>query len=77
MEGLKQVRIVKRGQSEQPEAQAQTKEDAREGGRKTKDIVSGWVREHVRRTDEFRYNYARLLRDSGFVFPRSCGKESV
>jgi hypothetical protein len=79
MAGLRQVRVVKRGQSVEPEATARGEAESRgrDGGRVTKDIVSGWVREHVRRTEEFRHNYARLLRDSGFVFPRTCGKESV
>jgi hypothetical protein len=79
MAGLRRVRVVKRGQSVESQAQAGGEDEprGRDGGRVTKDIVSGWVREHVRRTEEFRHNYARLLRDSGFVFPRSCGKESV
>jgi len=79
MAGLRQVRVVKRGQSVEPEAtnRGEAESHVRDGGRVTKDIVSGWVREHVRLTEEFRHNYARLLRDSGFVFPRSCGKESV
>ena len=74
MKGLERVRVVKRGQTEQSQP-ARAEEDG--GGRETKDVVSGWVREHVRRSEEFRSNYARLLRDSGFVFPRSCGKESA
>ena len=79
MAGLKQVRIVKRGQSVETQAAAQggAESRGRDKGRAPRDVVSGWVREHVRRTEEFRHNYARLLRDSGFVFPRSCGKESA
>jgi hypothetical protein len=77
MAGLRRVRVVKRGQSVESQARGEDEPRGRDGGRVTKDIVSGWVREHVRRTEEFRHNYARLLRDSGFVFPRSCGKESV
>jgi hypothetical protein len=76
MAGLRRVRVVKRGQSVESQARGED-EPRRDGGRVTKDIVSGWVREHMRRTEEFRHNYARLLRDSGFVFPRSCGKESA
>ncbi|HZT57985.1 MAG TPA: hypothetical protein VFA21_05085 [Pyrinomonadaceae bacterium] len=79
MAGLKQVRVIKRGQSAETGAAAhgQAESRGRDKGRAPRDVVSGWVREHVRRTEEFRHNYARLLRDSGFVFPRTCGKESV
>jgi hypothetical protein len=76
MAGLRRVRVVKRGRSVESQACGEDESRGRDGGRVTKDVVSGWVREHVRRTEEFRHNYARLLRDSGFVFPRPCGKES-
>jgi hypothetical protein len=63
MDGTKRVRIAKRGQSgrrSQPAregASAAARDSRREAGL----VVSGWVREHVRRAEEFRRSYSRLL----------------
>lgn len=59
------VRIIKRGQRGQevesaPAAQAPLTE------REVKTVVSGWVNEHRRRADEFRRNYADMLKGVGF-----------
>ena len=62
------VRIIKRDQRGQavtaaPEAPPAPAE------RDIKTVVSGWVSEHRRRTDEFRRNYADLLKGVGFSSP--------
>lgn len=63
------VRIIKRQQRGQdapaaapaPTTQGPTTE------REVKTVVSGWVSEHRRRADEFRRNYADLLKGVGFT----------
>ncbi|MBC7930090.1 MAG: hypothetical protein H7Z38_05920 [Rubrivivax sp.] len=74
MADVKRVRIIKRGQSEQisEPVQATGQKPARDSGREMKGVVSGWVREHSRRADEFRQNYSTLLKELGFAPPLSC-----
>lgn len=62
------VRIIKREQRGRaveaaPEARPVPAE------RDVKTVVSGWVNEHRRRTDEFRRNYTDLLKGVGFASP--------
>ena len=63
------VRIIKRDQRGQqaPAAAPETKPAPAE--RDIKTVVSGWVSEHRRRTDEFRRNYTDLLKGVGFSSP--------
>ena len=61
------VKIIKRGQRGQAEAAAAAGEPQPAASeRDVKTVVSGWVSEHRRRTDEFRRNYADLLKGVGF-----------
>ena len=67
------VRIIKREQRGQqapataPAATAAAPSAPAE--RDIKTVVSGWVSEHRRRTDEFRRNYTDLLKGVGFSSP--------
>ena len=67
------VRIIKREQRGQqapataPAAAAAAPSAPAE--RDIKTVVSGWVSEHRRRTDEFRRNYTDLLKGVGFSSP--------
>ena len=61
----RQVRIIKREQRGQAgTAAAEATPEVSE--REVKTVVSGWVSEHRRRADEFRRNYADLLKGAGF-----------
>ncbi|HEY0169818.1 MAG TPA: hypothetical protein VGB98_02110 [Pyrinomonadaceae bacterium] len=76
MEQAKRVRIIKGGRA----AQQQQAEPARVAadnpaaqGREVRDVVSDWVRDHRRRSDEFRRNYSALLGEVGFKMPSFGG----
>ena len=62
------VRIIKRDQRGRTEAQtaAAAAPQAGVSEHEVKTIVSGWVSDHRRRADEFRRNYADLLKGVGF-----------
>jgi hypothetical protein len=77
MEQPKRVRIIKGGRALQ---QAQATEAARVASRpavaparEVRDVVSDWVRDHRRRSDEFRRNYSTLLGEVGFKLPNFGG----
>jgi len=69
------IRVIKRGQQqaskEETAAPAAARAEA-EPARSVKTVVSGWVREHQQRAEEFRSNYTALLRDVGFKAPGNC-----
>lgn len=67
----KQVRVIKRGQISQAPAQPETPamQSAPAAERELKEVVSGWVRDHQRRSEEFRQNYSTLLGNLGFKSP--------
>lgn len=72
MENAKKVRVVKREERGRAtvmsgDAHRQTPAPAREA----RDVVSGWVRDHHRRSEEFRRNYSTLLSELGFAAPRA------
>jgi hypothetical protein len=72
MEQSKRVRIIKGGraaQQQQQPAAGVAAEPAVANGREVRDVVSDWVREHRRRSDEFRRNYSALLGGVGFKMP--------
>ncbi len=75
MAEAKRIRIIKGGraalvaEAKAGEAAAKTAES----GREVKAVVSDWVRDHRRRSDEFRRNYSALLGEVGFKLPGCCG----
>lgn len=66
MEHEKRVRIVKRGLKNEAAAPVEARPAS---AREAKDVVSSWVREHQRRSEEFRDNYSALLGQLGFTAP--------
>ena len=74
MEQAKRVRIIKGGRAarEAEAARAETR-SAAAPAREVKEVVSDWVRDHRRRSDEFRRNYAALLGQVGFKTPSFGG----
>ena len=69
MEQAKRVRIVKREQRDSGAPSADAARRAATPARDARDVVSGWVREHQRRSEEFRQNYSTLLSQFGFSAP--------
>jgi hypothetical protein len=81
MEHTKRVRVVKRGRSgheTEPARVVVAKPESRMPGsnvdREVRDVVSDWVRDHKRRSEEFRHNYSTLLGEMGFKSPHLCGR---
>lgn len=73
-----QVRIIKRGEREsarQVEPVVSTL-SAEPSERELKTVMSGWVREHRQRTEEYRRSFAGLLRKVGFTPPTPALKRS-
>jgi hypothetical protein len=61
------VRIVKHDQrvSSGSVAKAAGEENAKPSERELKTVVSGWVREHRQRSEEYRRAFSNLLKESG------------
>ena len=71
----KRVRIIKGGRAARAaEAAPAAVESDAAASREVKAVVSDWVREHRRRTDEFRRNYSSLLGELGFKGPSFGGR---
>lgn len=65
------VRVIKRdrkGLTESP-SEASGGGRAEPSERELKTVVSGWVREHRQRSEEFRRTFARVLAEAGFPPP--------
>lgn len=71
MEHQKRVRIVKRERGNEAAAPVDSRPATATAAaaREAKDVVSGWVREHQRRSEEFRNNYSTLLGQLGLTAP--------
>jgi hypothetical protein len=73
MEQPKRVRIIKGGRAAQQPQQTQAAEPAQAApARQVREVVSDWVRDHRRRSDEFRRNYSTLLGELGFKTPAAA-----
>jgi len=75
MAEAKRVRIIKGGRAARVAEAAGGEASAKtaESGREVRAVVSDWVRDHRRRSDEFRRNYSALLGEVGFKLPGCCG----
>jgi predicted component of type VI protein secretion system len=76
MQQNRAVRVVKR--DERMRAETNVK-DAREDGvenqeRKLKTVVSGWIREHKERSEEYQRMFATMLRETGFRPSRAASR---
>lgn len=70
----KKIRVIKRdrqSKTEATDAQPAPLAPAAEQ-RSVRMVVSEWVREHQQRAEQFRSNYASLLKDAGFTHPSAC-----
>jgi hypothetical protein len=70
----RQVRVVKRGQAPQGQTEQASAAPAQPSEREMKNVVSGWVREHRERAEEFRVAFAGMLREVGFSPARSASR---
>jgi hypothetical protein len=71
----KTVRVIKGGRAvREAEAARAQGQEAAAPGREVRDVVSDWVRDHRRRSDEFRRNYSTLLGELGFKTPSLGGR---
>ena len=68
MQQNRAIRIIKRGQKAKVESVTQVAavQSAEPTERELKSVVSGWVREHRQRSEEYRRSFADLLKESGF-----------
>jgi hypothetical protein len=62
----RRVRIIKREQRIAAAESESAGGAVRCAGRTAREVVSEWVREHSRRTEEYRQAYASLLKELGF-----------
>jgi hypothetical protein len=73
MQQNRSVRVIKRNQRAATEnrtkAQCDTNQEPSE--RELKTVVSGWVREHRQRSEEYRRALTEMLKESGFCSPRA------
>lgn len=76
MREARRVRVIKGGRAAREAEAARAHAagtPAGAPGREVRDVVSDWVRDHRRRSDEFRRNYSALLGQVGFKAPGCCG----
>lgn len=74
MEQPKRVRIIKGGRAAQATGAASVAAAPEVApGREVREVVSDWVRDHRRRSEEFRRNYSTLLGEVGFKMPSFGG----
>ena len=74
MKQQRQVRIIKRNQQQNAEVSS---EGLAAGGsqpseRELKTVVTGWVREHRQRSEEYRQRISELLKRTGFQASRAA-----
>lgn len=77
MAEAKRVRIIKGGRAARVAEEAGGADSATaaaEPAREVRAVVSDWVRDHRRRSDEFRRNYSALLGEVGFKLPSLTGR---
>ncbi|MBA2731284.1 MAG: hypothetical protein H0U54_00165 [Acidobacteria bacterium] len=74
MQQNRAIRIIKQGQKAQVESVTKAVSEVgavEPSERELKSVVSGWVREHRQRSEEYRRSFADLLKESGFRSPRA------
>ena len=70
------VRIIKRETRERAAnpTEVVAEESPASSERKLKTVISGWVREHHERTEEYRRMFATVLREAGLRPPRAASR---
>jgi hypothetical protein len=78
MQQNRPVRVIKRDQRESADSATACAEPLAESTetaeRKLKTVVSGWVREHQQRSEEYRQMFASLLKETGFRPARAASQ---
>ena len=78
MQQNRPVRVIKRDQRESADSAAVAAvplaESAETAERKLKTVVSGWVREHQQRSEEYRQMFASLFKETGFRPSRAASR---
>jgi hypothetical protein len=79
MQQNRPVRVIKRDQRESADSAtaattAPLAESTETAERKLKTVVSGWVREHQQRSEEYRQMFASLLKETGFRPSRAASR---
>lgn len=76
MQQNRPVRVIKRDKrgSADSAAAAPLAESTETAERKLKTVVSGWVREHQQRSEEYRQMFASLLKETGFRPSRAASR---
>lgn len=66
MQQNRQVRVIKRDERARAESttKATDEGDMKSSERELKAVVSGWVREHRQRSEEYRRAFANMLKES-------------
>ena len=67
------VRVIKHNQRVRVESHAKAagEESSEPSERELKTVVSGWIREHQQRSEEYRRALTDMLKQSGFRSPRA------
>ena len=73
MQQNRSIRVIKHHQRAETESRTKAAGSARQepSERELKTVVSGWVREHQQRSEEYRRALTDLLKKSGFGAPRA------
>ena len=73
MQQNRQVRVIKHNQRAATESPIKAQCDARTepSERELKTVVSGWIREHQQRSEEYRRALTDMLKQSGFCPSRA------
>ena len=76
MKQNRSVRVVKRDERMRPEANLNTPvaETPENSERKLKSIVSGWVREHKERSEEYHRMFTTMLKETGLRPSRAASR---
>ena len=75
MREKRSIRIIKRdSQASEPKAETARPKRPVDSEREMKTVVSGWVKEHARRSDELRKSFAKLLAEVGLQPTRATGR---
>lgn len=77
MQQNRPVRVIKRNQRTCADSTATATaptESTENSERKLKTVISGWVREHQQRTEEYRQMFASLLKEVGFRPSRTTSR---
>jgi hypothetical protein len=76
MQQNRPVRVIKRDERRRAETtpNAPSESSAENQERRLKTVVSGWVREHKQRSEEYQRMFTSMLRETGFCPPGAASR---